>query len=750
MTQRGNLASPPGTRDFLPSLTAGLVNGILIIIFQSAYAALIFSGPLADFLPNGMGIMLFGAFVLGTTVSLISSFPATVTAPQDAPAAIIAVIAAAVAASLSTAGHREAIFPTVVVAIALTTLFTGLFLLMLGWFRLGNLIRFIPYPVVGGFLAGTGWVLVRGAIRIMGEVSPGWRTLPELFHPEVAGKWLPGAVFAMILFVGMRRIRHYLLMPALILIAILLFYVALWLSGITPAEAGLQGWLFSGLSEGVSWQLLTPTLVGQVAWGEILAQAGDLTSIMLISVISLLLNASGLELIARQEIDLNREMRAAGLGNLLAGLGGSSVGYLSLSLTALGYRIGARRRIAGLLSAGMCALTLFLGVGIASYFPKPLLGGLLLYLGLVFLFEWLYKAWFTLPRAEYFLVVLILITIGQLGFLPGTVLGILIAVIVFVLNYSRIDVVKYALSGKVFQSNVERAPLYQRRLQEQGDLSYMLQLQGYLFFGTTNNVLDQVKLRMNASHLPPLRYLLLDFRLVTGVDSSAMNSFEKMKMLAHSRDIQLIFTGMKPIIERKFTGSGVLGGGGAAIKIFPDMDHGVEWIENQILAADRATVPQTESAGTDEQFMENILAITPEANAEILAWTAARLTTYLERKSFVEGEYLIRPGDEPVGIYIIESGQITAQLEPPDGRIIRLRKMGAGTVIGELSVYLGLPATAAVIANQTCQTLLLTPAKLSQMEQRDPQIAATFHKFIARVLGQRLNNSNKTLQALMR
>jgi len=81
----------------LPALSAGAVNGILIVIFQSAYAALIFSGDLSSYVARGIGLMLFGAFVMGTVVALISSFPGTTTAPQDAPSAIFAVIAAAIA-----------------------------------------------------------------------------------------------------------------------------------------------------------------------------------------------------------------------------------------------------------------------------------------------------------------------------------------------------------------------------------------------------------------------------------------------------------------------------------------------------------------------------------------------------------------------------------------------------------------------------------------------------------------------------
>ncbi len=122
---------------------------------------------------------------------------------------------------------------------------------------------------------------------------------------------------------------------------------------------------------------------------------------------------------------------------------------------------------------------------------------------------------------------------------------------------------------------------------------------------------------------------------------------------------------------------------------------------------------------------------------------------YLKREEFEEGSYLLRQGNPPVGLYFIESGQVTAQLEETDGQIVRLRKMGAGTVVGEMGVYLGIPATASVVTNQKCVVLFLSLENLRRMEEMDPAIAAIFHKFIARVLGDRLAHTNRTVRALM-
>jgi SulP family sulfate permease len=732
-----------------PALSAGLVNGILIVIFQSAYAALIFSGELSDHVAQGIGIMLFGAFIMGVVMALSSSFPGTTTAPQDAPAAIFALTAAAIAGSM--AANGENIFITVVAAIALTTIFTGGLFLALGGFRLGNLVRFIPYPVVGGFLAGTGWLLVKGAVGIMSGVPLRFANLSRLFQQDILLNWLPGFFFGLILYSVLRRFRHFLLMPGMILGGIGLFYLLLFFTNTSISEAGNLGLLLSQFPGGVSWQPLTPALLSEVNWPAIFARGGNLGTIAIIALISLLLNASGLELIARREVDLNRELRASGIANLLAGLGGSSAGYMSLSLTALGYRLGSRSRISSLTSAALCGLTLLSGATVASYFPKALLGGLLLYLGIVFLVEWVYKSWFRLPRSEYLLVMLILFIIGFVGFLQGVAIGVLIAVVLFVINYSRIDVVKHVLTGVTFQSNVHRAASYQRFLREKGEQLYICKLQGFIFFGTANNLLEQINRRFNHPGLPALRFVVLDFRLVSGIDSSAMNSFLKMKLLQENRGINLIFTHLTPKIQKRFKTGGLIKEDETAFKTFPDLDHGVEWCENEILQMDKISPATSAVSNGGVEFLESVINafLKPHLGGESGDPAIARIHQYMERRTVDKGVYLIRQGNPPVGIYFIESGRVTARLATDDGKLVRLRTMGRGTVVGEMGVYLGLPATASVVTDRECTVLFLSFANLLRMEKADPKTAAAFHKFIACVLGERLANTNKTIQALM-
>jgi len=143
----------------LQILTGGLVTGLLQVVLSISYAALIYGGQLSPYLGQGIGFALVGAFIIATFVSLFASLPGTVGSNQDVSVAIFSLISASIVTTMTPGAPLEAVFFTVVTTIALTTLLTGLFFFCLGTFKLGGLVRYLPYPVVGGFLAGSGWLL---------------------------------------------------------------------------------------------------------------------------------------------------------------------------------------------------------------------------------------------------------------------------------------------------------------------------------------------------------------------------------------------------------------------------------------------------------------------------------------------------------------------------------------------------------------------------------------------------------------
>ncbi len=725
-------------RPLLPNLTAGLVIGTSEVFFCTSLATLIFSGRLSPFVADGIGLALFGGMVIGLAVVFLNSLPAAIPVVQDSPAAIFALAAAAIAALMPPGAAPNQVYFTVVAAISFTTILAGLLFIIVGRFGLSSFVRFVPYPVVGGFLAGTGWLLVQGSMIVLSGLPMRMSDLPRLFESDILIQWLPGVVLAVALLLLLRRFNHPLLFVGLLLGGTLLFYLVLFLLRLPVEEAAARGLLLGPFPERSLWRPLQPGQLAFVDWAVLSTQAGKLLSILMLSTIALLLNSSALELATRKDIDLNRELVAAGVGNIAAGLGGSPVGYQAISTSALAYQMSAPSRLTALIVALMNGAALFFGASILAFVPKAVIGGLLLFLGLSFLVEWVYDAWRRLPHTDYFLVLAILVIVGAVGFLQGVGAGIIIAVVLFAVNYSRVDFVKDTLTGANYHSNMERPGEYRQFLQESGGQIHVLRLQGYLFFGTTQSLLNRIRLRLNDPAAPPLKFLLLDFHRVAALDSSAVLGFVRLQQLAESHHVQLVVTDANPEVVKKLAQGGLVEGEDAFFHILPNLDYGMEWCEDRLLAGESPSM--VVRAATLEAQLKKAFS-TPEQIDCFMK--------YLERVELEQDHILINQGDPPEAMYFLDSGQVTTQLRMENGKPMRLRSMSAGTVIGEIGLYLKNIRTATVVTTRPSVVYRLTEASLRRMEAEDPEVAAALHQWMVRLLARRLSENNRTLEVLL-
>ncbi len=711
----------------LPALLAGLVVGVLEVAFAVSFAALIFRGDTAVHLSRGIGMALFAATAGIAITSLLTSLPNLMAGLQSAPSAIVGVMGVSIAALVV---DEQARLATIIIAVALTTLATGMFLLGLGAFRLAGLARFLPYPVAGGFLAGTGWLLVAGGISTMSGLPFSLSQFSALLQPRVLSLWLPGLIVGAIMLALSRRIRRPWFLPAGIVAIIAGFYGAAALLGLSPAELGAAGRLLGPFPAGNMWQPVSAAELSAVEWAALWPQLPNVAGAVIVTTLALLLNATGLELALKRDIDLNREMRVAGLANLAAGAGAGMVGYAQLSLTILAERLGAGGRMPGFIAAAVCGFVLWGGGVVLGMVPTLVFGALLIYLGLSFLWEWVVEARARLSRVDYLIVLLILAVIAVAGFLPGVAVGVIAMAILFIFSYSRTSVVRHELSGATFKSRVTRNPQDRALLEVAGDQVYYLQLHGFVFFGTAHGLLKRVSARIEHT---PTRYVVIDFRRVIGLDSTALLSFIKLQRLARERGFGLVLSGLPPKMRRQFEQNDLTEEEGV-LRFAGDIDRAAEWCEDQFCAA-----RTMESA--DRSLASLLLNIRPGAATE-------RLVGYMERQEAAAGDYLIRQGSEPDHLFFIEVGQLSAQLETPGGEPLRLETMQGGRAVGELGFYLGTRRSAAVVVDRPSVVYRLSREALARVERDDPEAAYAFHRIIIHLLGERALHLVRVVEAL--
>jgi SulP family sulfate permease len=725
------------TEKLFPSLITSTVVAMMTVVMSVSFVALIFVNPITGFIGAGTSLMLLMAAILGIFMAIFSSYEGTIAIPQDRVAPIVALMASLIIHDMPGA-TPERIGVTVLAAIATSTLLVGVVLFLLGAYRLGNIVRFTPYPVIGGFLAGSGWLLLTGSFRVVSGETFSFVNLREALVTGRLEAWIPCAIFGIVGYLAVRFSRHYLTLPALVFLSMIVFYCWLGLSHNSLANARDFGWILGAPPEAEVKQIPTFPSLLQADWGVIFNQYTSFIPLLLTSIVSILLNTSALELEADEEIDLNQELRAAGMANVAGGFAGGMIGFQSLSLSSLALGMGVKSRLVGLISAGACLFLLWFGTELLNYIPRFILGGILVYAGLSFLTEWVFDSYFRLLREDYFLVVLILAIVAVFGYLQGVGVGIIIATVLFVLKYSSVNVISNTLSGDSHHSSVDRSPDEARLLDDRGGQIHIVRLKGFIFFGSADNLLNSIRERQADSNLPTLTYVILDFQQVSGLDTSGLVSMSKLARLAKRAHFIILAASVPVDIQNSLRAAGLLGEGPSQIRIFRDRDFSIEWCENEILKKEISDIRKE-------------IRSLPEILNGLHPWQAdtTALLHYLERLEVGKNHYLILQGDPSHDLFFIESGKVRVVVELDNGRTMRIRTMEPGTVVGEIGLYLNQPRLASVVTEEPCVIYRFSGESLQNMEKENPVLASAFHEFMVRVLAERVTQQNRTLRALV-
>ncbi|WP_395458088.1 SLC26A/SulP transporter family protein [Azospirillum melinis] len=730
----------PGRRP-IASAMIGLIAGIDNLGNGLAIAALLFTGPLAAGLSAGVGVVLLSAAILALLVALRSTQPNSVALVQETGVAILASTVATMAAGLESAPEGVRI-ATAFAILGGSTLVTGLLFWTVGRLRLGRLVRFFPYPVVAGFLAGSGWLLVEGALAMVSGRHGLGAGIAGLAAPMVAVTAVAAVGLAGLLVLAMRRSDSPFTMPLVLLATALAFHAGLPLLGVTAEEARGWGWL-PGVAGG-GFSLPVPTEVLALAdWGRVAAALPAMVSVAVLGMLGLLLNVSGIELAQGRDIDADAELRSTGAANLLAGALGGPSGYVGLGMTLLAGRMGATGRGAGLATAAVILGGLFVAGWLVSVTPVFLTAGLILFLGVELLQEWLIDARRRLPRTEWLIVLAVVLAIAGIGFMEGLALGLAVSLAMFVYSYSRLPVIRGRHSGAELRSRVDRSPAASLHLTGAGAAIEAMQVQGYLFFGTAEQIVGPVRDRLEQAGIQaggdagaqPLRFLIIDFRHIKGMDSAAAGVFRRIRNLIEAAGATLVLSALPDAVEDAFRNCGLDPDRDPVLRRAPDLDHALESCEEALLAGNGA-----DGGGVDAPLLRHLEAMTGP-HPRLADAVAALDTLHLE-----PDEVLIRAGEAASDVFIIGRGRVKVQIALPDGRSLRLRTMTAGAVVGEIALLLGQTRGADVVVETPATIHRLTAATLARLEREDPELALVLHRILATTLAQKVTLANRLIE----
>jgi sulfate permease, SulP family len=231
-------------RAALNDVIGGSAASVLTVTFGLSYSLLIFSGPLAPYLSYGVAATFVSSAVIAGALALGSSLPFAVGGPESSTAAVTGILASSLIERMAEAGTTAPQVAPVLITLGLSTIITGIVLCGFGVTRMGRAIRYVPYPVVGGFLGATGCLLVFGAIRVITGQPLRLATLDRFANMLTLSELAAACAMALVLYLIWHRSRSTFGLPAILIGGTIFAHIAFWFAGISLAEAQASGWTF--------------------------------------------------------------------------------------------------------------------------------------------------------------------------------------------------------------------------------------------------------------------------------------------------------------------------------------------------------------------------------------------------------------------------------------------------------------------------------------------------------------------------
>ncbi|MEZ4898504.1 MAG: SulP family inorganic anion transporter [Saprospiraceae bacterium] len=547
-----------GFSHFRGDLAGGITAGIVALPLALAFGEQTELGAIAG---------LYGAIAISIFAALFGGTPTQISGPT-APMTVVSAVV--IADAVSYAGGLANAIPIIIA----TFFLAGLIEMLMGVVKLGKYIRFIPYPVVSGFMSGIGVIIIITQIfPFFGMEAPAGGPLGTIraIHkiPEIVNMYSIGAA---LLTIGMIYLipRISKKIPAA-LIALLLVSLATYF--LLPAEAMLrlnsEGPIPTGLPDlhlnfwGIFGDFNHLTRITEYAFT--LAALGAIDS---------LLTSLVADNITKTRHNSNQELIGQGIGNMISSLVGGIPGAGATMRTVINVRSGGRTRLSGVL-AGLLLLIILLGGGqMVGYIPNAVLAGILITVGISIIDYKGFRHINSVPRADAIILIVVLLLTVFVDLLIAVAVGMVLASVLFMKKIS--EVVEHKMDSAQLKEFSREIPWSDEGdfVQKFGDHVYIFHLNGPLFFGFAS--------RFNAilKALPDIHTVIIRMDRVTYVDQSGMYAMEEAIEDFLSRDIQVVITGLHGQAEDYLRRVRIIPGLVAEDLVFPDFKSCVEWLRS--------------------------------------------------------------------------------------------------------------------------------------------------------------------------
>ncbi len=505
--------------DFLGGITAGIVALPLALAFGEQTEL----GAVAG---------LYGAIALGIIAALFGGTKTQISGPT-APMTVVAAVL--IMEAIKELGGLQQAMPVIVASFVLT----GIIQAVLGLLKLGKYIKYIPYPVVSGFMSGIGVIIIVTQIfPFFGAESPAGGALGTISNihriPELVNLYSVAiAIITVVLIYSLPFITKKVpaTLVALLLVSVAAYYFipdGLFLKINSKGElpTGLPNINFDFLKA-----LINPKVLLRIfEYAFTLAALGSIDS-LLTSVVA--------DNVTKTKHNSNRELIGQGMGNMVAGIIGGLPGAGATMRTIININSGGRGRLSGVV-AGLLLAAILLGLGqLVGQIPNAVLAGILVTVGIGIIDYKGFKHIRSIPRSDAVIMLIVLLLTVFVDLLVAVGAGVVLAAFVFMKKTA--DMVEGSSSLKPLKHFKEEGSWKDEKglTEKFGDKVFIKHIDGPLFFGMIAGF------KMQMDQIPEdVSVVIIRMDEVSYVDQSGLYAMEEVITGLLNRNVKVLFWGL--------------------------------------------------------------------------------------------------------------------------------------------------------------------------------------------------------------
>ncbi|HEY1290643.1 MAG TPA: SulP family inorganic anion transporter [Burkholderiales bacterium] len=734
-SQRVSGVRSGGWRKRFPHLAGDFRGGLASSIVGLPYAvtaAMLAFAPLGpDYVGHGMLAGLVTALVAGLVT--INGTPCQISGPRGSVSVLTAGIVALALAHPALSDAGAALGPRVLGVLLLCLMMAGAIQVVFGVLGMGSALRFLPYPVISGFMVALGILVALPQVpTLLGTPGPGdwWSALHQL--PAMR----PGALFVGLATIATlvqvrKRLPKWPAPAVAILAGTLAHYTLAFFSSF---RVGPVPWdLVNGSFPPLPWEV-PKVVLDRPTFSVLIDLLPATLTLAFVGSLESLLSSSVLAITSNMRYDSRRELVGQGIANIAIAAAGGVASAAAPFRGVTNYNAGGRTRLSGVVNGLMIG-----GIGLAAapllfWMPLAAWAGVLAVVGLDVASAWARRLAGN-PRADVAIGVLVMLVTLVLGTAPAILVGIAGMVFLYVHNTSRVPI-RGTYDGTARAALRVRPEAQRVFLQEHGLQLLVVELEGAVFFGTADRCGREIEQRAGGR-----KHLIVDMSRVSEIDTTG--AFVLMQTFARLRDegTRVALAEVRPGGRR----GRVLRLAGVTRVVpehawFADLDAALEDAEDRIL--ERHWPERRDADELPLAQMELCSGMSPDETAA--------LAGFLRREAYPAGAVLFTEGTAPGAMYLLARGAVTLRIHLANpARTRRLSTYSPGLAFGEMAVLQNRPRSAEAVCEGPTVLYALNRPMLERMAREAPSLHAKLLFNLALHMATRLRATTLQLRAAL-